>query len=66
MYVLVILNGSYNTLNIIAIIGFCFTNSQYLGKIKVVRNCKILIFSESMSDPDYHEDSKLCSAVTLK
>ena len=27
---------------------------------------KLVILSESLSDPDYHEDRKLCSTMILK
>ena len=31
-------------------------HSQYLGRIKVLEIKKLVILSESFSDPDYHED----------
>lgn len=33
--------------------------SQYSGKVKIIRNCKIVLFSESLSDPAHRgKDSR--------
>lgn len=66
--VLVILKSKFIVLkNSIPIIVFYFTNSiwGWGGKVKVVRYYKVVLFSESLSDPNYHEDIKSGSTVTL-
>lgn len=40
--------------------------SQYSGKVKVIRNCKIVIFSESLCDPAHREDGKSSSPMTWR